>query len=261
MRIKITQIDPNPNRDLVRNPISDEQVTKVMESISRTGFWDNLVVRQHPEISDRYQLAYGHNRIEACRRLQIEEVDLPVRELSDYDMYCCMVDENNTQQSVTPKIIFENVTAALILAERLLMSTKNVEEFNGLVKLKTLSLGKESFFSSVQYGQAKSAISESGDGLGVDFLQHFMPTPIRNETLQNAIDSYYADRRKRAAAQREAEARALAEQEWIKAERQSEISREAEEAWKMAEWKRKEADRKAREAIRQAEEAAKKADD
>lgn len=262
MKLKVSQIDPNPNRDLVRNPISDDQVTKVMESISRTGFWDNLVVRLHPEHSDRYQLAYGHNRIEACRRLQIEEVDLPVRELSDYDMYCCMVDENNTQQSVTPKIIFENVTAALILAERLLNLTKNVEEFNELVKTSHLSLGKGvKFWRINDYEKAIFAISEEGDGLGVDFLQHFMPTPIRNETLQNAIDSYYAGRRKRAAAQREAEARAAAERERAESERKAEEARKAEDARKAAERERAEAERKAREAEQAALKAAEKADE
>ena len=57
-------------------------------------------------------------------------------------MLCCMIDENNTQQSITPKIVFENVTAALKLAERLLLSTENVNDFNELVKTSQLSQEK-----------------------------------------------------------------------------------------------------------------------
>ncbi len=47
-------------------------------------------------------------------------------ELGDYAMLCCMIDENNTQQQITPKIVFENVIAALTLVERFLNSTKKV---------------------------------------------------------------------------------------------------------------------------------------
>ena len=42
------------------------------------------------------------------------------------------------------------VCNALKLAERLLLSTENVNDFNELAKTKTLSQGKESFFSSIQ---------------------------------------------------------------------------------------------------------------
>ncbi len=207
MKILVSAIDANPHRDLVRNPVSEEQITKLVESINRTGFWDNLVIRPHPEVSDRYQLAYGHNRLAACVRAGITEVDLPVRELADYDMLCCMIDENNTQQGITPKVIFENVTAALVLAEKMLNSTNTVSEFNELVKSSNRpSLDACEKWTSKIYVQAKNAISEDGDGLGKDFIKHFMPSPPANDTLQTAIDSHYADRRKRAAEKRKAAA-------------------------------------------------------
>lgn len=66
-----------------------------------------------------------------------------------------MIDENNTQQSITPKIVFENVTAAVALAERLLNSTENVGEFNGLVKSTAYSDGnKLQNWTANQFGQA-----------------------------------------------------------------------------------------------------------
>jgi hypothetical protein len=217
MKILVSQIKANPHRDLVRNPVSPDQITKLVESIHRTGFWDNLVVRPHPEADEFYQLAYGHNRMEACVQAGIVEVDVPVRELSDYDMFCCMVDENNTQQTISPKIVFENVTAAIALAESLLMSTENVNDFNVLVKSSNRPDGDGSdFWNAQKYSQAKSSISEEGDGLGKDFVAHFMPSPPHNDTLQSVIDSYYADRRKKAADARHAqelEAARLADEE------------------------------------------------
>ena len=84
----------------------------------------------------------------------------------------------------------------------------NVEQFNELVKSSSLSGRKGSiFWPPSQYGQAKSAISENGDGLGVFLVKQFMPTPPKDETLQSVIDSYYADRRKKAADKREVEAK------------------------------------------------------
>jgi len=261
VKIKVSAIDANPHRDLIRNPVSEDQIIKLVDSINRTGFWDNLVIRQHPEDATRYQLAYGHNRIEACRRAGIEEVDLPIRDLADYDMLCCMIDENNTQQSITPKIVFENVTAALTLAESLLRSTENVNDFNELSKTKTRSDGNDSFFSSVQYGQAKSAISDSGDGLGKDFVAHFMPTPPKDETLQSVIDSYYADRRKKAADKREAESREAARLAKIERDRLDAEAKEKRQAELQAQRERDESARKQQEAKDEAERARREQDE
>jgi len=232
MKILVSSIDANPHRDLVRNPVSDEQIAKLVESINRTGFWDNLVVRVNPEAEGRYQLAYGHNRLAACVKAGITEVNLPCRSLSEYDMYCCMVDENNTQQSITAKIVFENVTAALALAERLLLSTENVNDFNSLLKTSNRpDVDASDFWNAQKYSQAKSAISESGDGLGRDFVAHFMPSPPHNDTLQSVIDSYYADRRKAAAEKRKAaelEAARIADEERQRLEAEAQEKHEAE---------------------------------
>ena len=78
-----------------------------------------------------------------------------------------MIDENNTQQSITPKVVFENVTAAIVLAERFLSETENVNDFNGLLKTSRLVDNQDGCVWRIEeYTKAKSAISESGDGLG-----------------------------------------------------------------------------------------------
>ena len=264
MKILVSAIDANPHRDLVRNPVSEDQVTSLVNSINRNKFWNNLVVRPHPEVSDRYQLAYGHNRIEACRRIGIEEVDLQVFELTEYAMFCCMVDENATQQQITPKIVFENVTAAIALAERLLRSTENVNDFNRLAKIDHRPDVDDGYiWRQEEYTKAASSIADDGDGLGKDFVKQFMPkgSAPSNDTLQNAIDSFYSDRRKRAADKREAESREkarLAEIERAELNRQAQEKREAE---LQAQNEAKDAARKQREAIEAAERATQEANE
>lgn len=258
MNILISAIDANPHRDLARNPVSEEQITKLVESINRTGFWDNLVIRPHPEVPNRYQLAYGHNRLAACVRAGITEVDLPVRELADYDMLCCMIDENNTQQSITPKVVFENVTAAIALAERFLTCTENINDFNSLLKTaRRVDNHDVNFWRNNEYEKAKISISDNGDGLGKDFIKHFMPDPPKDDhTTQAVIDSYYADRRKKAADKREAEAKEnarIADEERQRLEAEAAAERELE---LQAQRERDEADRKQREAVAAANKAA-----
>ncbi len=133
MKIDIKRILPNPHRDLNLNPLRNDQVAKLVESIQRTGFWDNLVVRKHPNKSGYYELAYGHNRMAAVTKAGITEVDLPVRDLSDWDMYLCMVDENNTQTTITPSIVFENIGTGAKLLEKYITESETCEEFQAKI--------------------------------------------------------------------------------------------------------------------------------
>jgi ParB-like chromosome segregation protein Spo0J len=219
--IKIELIDSNPHRDLERNPLSPDQVSDVAESIKRTGFWDNLVVRP---VGDRYQLAYGHNRLAALKQLGIEEAGFSIRELSDFDMLNCMIDENETQRQISPTIIFENLTAAVRLGERMLNESSTVEEFNARMESVCSPGNKRNGWAQEEFTRAKSQIA-SGEGLGRGFLTHFLEgrKSMRPETVQTVLDTYYAESRKAAAEKRRKEQEKLAaekakEQEKQKAE-------------------------------------------
>ncbi len=71
-KIAVAKIHPNPHRDFVTNPLREEQIIAIVDSIGRTGFWDNVVVRPHSEGKGEYELAYGHNRLEAVKRVGID---------------------------------------------------------------------------------------------------------------------------------------------------------------------------------------------
>ena len=92
------------------------------------------------------------------------------------------------------------------LRERLLQQTETVEEFNGLLKTRHCADMHKCSKSWEQeyYSRAKAAIAADGDGLGRGFIEQFMPSPPHSNTLQNALDSHYAERRKAAAERRKA---------------------------------------------------------
>lgn len=221
--IDIALIDPNPHRDLARNPISPEQVDAIIESIGRTGFWDNLVVRPAGE---RYQLAYGHNRWEALKKLGIATAEFSVRDLTDYDMLNCMIDENETQKNVTNVIVFENITAALRLGERMLKSCKTVDEFNALLEKRDgTSLYHRNFWEPEDFSRAKAQV-DSGEGLGRRFITNFLGgRKVHGNVVQTVIDSYYAESRKAAAERKRLEQEAIAQAKLVEEHRQRETER------------------------------------
>jgi ParB-like chromosome segregation protein Spo0J len=225
MNISLDLIDPNPHRDLSRNPVDIFQVSSLQESFNRTGFWENVVVR---ESNGRYQLAYGHNRWKALLANEETEAEFIVKPLSDYDMLVAMIDENATQKNQTPKIVNENIYAAVKLAESLLLGTKTVEEFNEVARPSLTAKNDRrasqhdgpKVWRADEYAKAKHCL-ESGQGLGKDFIKHFMPVSYGDHTLQVVLDSIYIKSRKKAVETK-------AEELFQKAEQAEEEAQEAE---------------------------------
>ncbi|HYG74408.1 MAG TPA: ParB/RepB/Spo0J family partition protein [Planctomycetota bacterium] len=115
MKISLTDLRPNPYRDLARYPIVRQKVESLKASIRSTGFWDNVLVRK-AEDGAHYELAYGHHRLEALKELVREEIiekdyqlDVPVRKIDDATMIRIMANENVEEFKVTAEIIDETV--------------------------------------------------------------------------------------------------------------------------------------------------------
>lgn len=108
MKIKIKDLKPNPFRDTSNYPMNEEKVRMLAESIKQTGFWDNILARKQ---NVNYQIAYGHHRLAAIREVMnpIDEIDIPVKELSDALMIKIMANENMDEWKTTPQVIDETV--------------------------------------------------------------------------------------------------------------------------------------------------------
>jgi hypothetical protein len=108
MKVKINQLEPNPYRDMNNYPISEEKVKTLVDSIQQTGFWDNILARKQ---GSKYQIAYGHHRLAAIREVMkpTDEVDIPVKELTDALMLKIMANENMDDWKATPQVIDETV--------------------------------------------------------------------------------------------------------------------------------------------------------
>jgi ParB/RepB/Spo0J family partition protein len=117
-RLSLRWIDPNPFRDLEGHPLRREQIEQLKASIRSNGFWEGLLVRPHPAEHDRYQLAFGHARLQAAIEAKIRDASFNVRTLDDDAMIRAMADENVSQFGRDEYATYrEAVTAA---AERMM---------------------------------------------------------------------------------------------------------------------------------------------
>jgi ParB/Sulfiredoxin domain len=109
MKIAVSDLRPNPFRDLKRYPIDQTKVDALVASIKDTDFWDNLVARKDTDGS--YELAYGIHRLHALKKAHIAEIDIPVRKLSDTVMAKMMAHENQTEWSHSAVVAQETIRA------------------------------------------------------------------------------------------------------------------------------------------------------
>jgi hypothetical protein len=109
--IQFRLIDPNPFRDFARNPMGEAQLDQLAASIDATSFWANCLVRQHGR---RYQLGYGHMRLEAAKRAGIREAEFQVRILDDDAMLRVMFAENVTQFGKDAFATYQEATVAAV---------------------------------------------------------------------------------------------------------------------------------------------------
>jgi ParB-like nuclease family protein len=93
VNVKVTSIEANPMRRLAEYPYSETKIEALRASIRDVGLWEGVIARK---VGHRYQIAFGHHRIEAQRREKGEDSRVPliVRDLSDKEMLGFMGREN-----------------------------------------------------------------------------------------------------------------------------------------------------------------------
>lgn len=93
-KIRLGDVRHNPFRRFEEFPLIEKKVAALQNSIQETGFWDNVLGRV---VEGGVEIAYGHHRIEAAKRVYGEdhEIGITIRELSDIEMLRVMGLENS----------------------------------------------------------------------------------------------------------------------------------------------------------------------
>ncbi len=97
--IELDLVDPNPFQNLVRTQYDNRNVALVTEQLTesfRKGDLSAFVlnVRKHPADSSRFQLVYGHLRLEAARQSGAKVLPAVISEIDDPHMFWQLIEEN-----------------------------------------------------------------------------------------------------------------------------------------------------------------------
>lgn len=92
------RIDPSFIAD--RMPIAPEALTSLMEKIRDHGQLNPILVRPHPDSTERYQVAFGHRRLNVAKMLG-RQVRAVVRVLSDEELVIAQGQENHEREDLS----------------------------------------------------------------------------------------------------------------------------------------------------------------
>jgi ParB-like chromosome segregation protein Spo0J len=116
--VQLSAIEPNPYRHFEKYQLSEEKIQGLINSYANSGFWDGSIqARPHPKKQGKYQIAFGHHRIEAAKRVNIEQVGLVVANRTNADMLKMMADENREEFRSDARVTVETLAAVIEAAD------------------------------------------------------------------------------------------------------------------------------------------------
>lgn len=124
MMIELSKLQPNPFRNFRVDPMDEHNISQLMESIEANDFWGGVTCRKQKD--GTYQIAAGHHRIEAAKRLGRTREDIYVGQFSDEQMIRIYATENATQRGNTSTAMGGSVASAIrFIAKDLLVNGSN----------------------------------------------------------------------------------------------------------------------------------------
>jgi len=173
-RIGFDKIDPNPFRDFIRNPPTEDHLAILQKSVENTGFWNTCIVRPHPDKNNYYQLMFGHARVEAAKRAGLTSAYFAIRNADDEEAIILMTNENSTQGRDKYAAVAESVRAAM-----------------GYIMLDLLHFGTDSKFAvgdPNRDGQLLANV-KTGGNVGYETVFKFFGGTLDKHNIRLAIDT------------------------------------------------------------------------
>jgi ParB/RepB/Spo0J family partition protein len=124
LEVEISAIDANPYRLLKDYPFVENKIEALKRSFADVGMWPGVIARR---AGNRFQIAFGHHRIEAARQNKLKRVALIVQELDDEKMLQFMGRENMEDYNADFLCMLETWEAAVSFARRVAQNVKDIE--------------------------------------------------------------------------------------------------------------------------------------
>ncbi len=188
MKIQVNLLESNPFRRMEHYPINPAKVAALKNSIRETGFWDNIVVRKHPKKEGKFQIAYGHHRLQAVKEAGLTEVNIPVRDLDDIAMIRIMANENMDEWKSNVAVTNETVlTAKEFIEAEVKRAGRNWRQLHSEIQ-KLWPTGEKAFLVSVGVWDAKgNSPNFRRGGPGSDIIRRFLGSNWDHNVIDTAL--------------------------------------------------------------------------
>ena len=152
--VTITTLSPNRKRNFDVYPINEDVVAGLMASYEKTGDFGVIPVRESGP--NRYEMACGHHRVEAMKRLGHTRVTVKIAGFSDQEMTDVMILENATQGGRNPAALADSVLAKATDIAYALFLSMNREEFESMTGVLLAEISASSVNRDKPYEYAKA---------------------------------------------------------------------------------------------------------
>ena len=99
LQVSPEQIVPNPQQP--RKHFDQKSLNELAQSISSQGIIQPLVVRKHPEFPNQYELVAGERRWRALKQVDVAQVPVVLRNVSDNEILEVSLLENIQRENLT----------------------------------------------------------------------------------------------------------------------------------------------------------------
>ena len=183
--IELNLIDDNPWQP--RTEIEPEALQQLADSIEQVGLLQAPLARHHPEVSGRYQLAFGHRRVAAVRLLRENGkwpvyISMDVGGISDEQMALLALTENQERKQLTQIEVLRAQKRAIDETE---LSIQDLAE--------KLGIGRSTLSNNLRVLELPGCVLEhveQGDltvGVAKEFLVLQSPTHAHIEDMRTVV--------------------------------------------------------------------------
>lgn len=105
-------------KEHIFNEISENKFEELVESISQNGVLDPIIVRKSTD--NKYEIIAGHNRVRACKALNMQTVPVTIKNVNDDTAKLIMIDTNiNRRDKLLPSELMKAYSMKMEILKKL----------------------------------------------------------------------------------------------------------------------------------------------
>jgi ParB-like chromosome segregation protein Spo0J len=180
-RIPITRLIPHPENS---NRMDPQLMKKLELNIRKSGEYETITVRPHPQLPGDFQILNGHHRIEILKRIGMDEVKCDVWEIDDAQARLLLATLNRLEGKDVAEM------RAILISN--LMDDFDISQLNALVPESGEELERLLELSKEDFKEIEEQLKELSSHLECDLpdlrMLDFILNADQYRTVVNALD-------------------------------------------------------------------------